>query len=115
MDEESSKAVDFLPATPLKISLSPWVSKRKAQSRKSDPRFTTTRDDIDANENEVWDLAFGVVPTSGIETFLLKWQGQLAVFELGPKGWQVKESFEKQTSIPRCLRKSSNPTSASNE
>jgi len=30
--------------------------------------------------------------------------GQLAVFELGPKGWQVKESFEKQTSIPRCLR-----------
>jgi len=114
MDEESSKAVDFLPATPLKISLSPWVSKEKLNRGNLDPRFTT-RDDIDANENEVWDLAFGVVPTSGIETFLLKWQGQLAVFELGPKGWQVKESFEKQTSIPRCLRKSSNPTSASNE
>jgi len=30
MDEESSKAVDFLPATPLKISLSPWVSKKSS-------------------------------------------------------------------------------------
>jgi len=76
--------------------------KKKLNRGNLDPRFTT-RDDIDANENEVWDLAFGVVPTSGIETFLLKWQGQLAVFELGPKGWQVKESFEKADIHPQVF------------
>jgi hypothetical protein len=102
MDEESSKAVDFLPATPLKISYLRGFQKKSSIEEIWIPRFTT-RDDIDANENEVWDLAFGVVPTSGIETFLLKWQGQLAVFELGPKGWQVKESFEKADIHPQVF------------
>jgi len=48
-------------------------------------------------------LAFGVVPTSGIETFLLKWQGAARRFRTGSEGWQVKESFEKADIHPQVF------------
>lgn len=102
MDEEYSKTVDFLPAEPLDISHFRRLQKNSSIERIWIPRFTT-RDNIDADENDVLDLPFGVVPTSGIETFLLKWKGQLAVFELNPKGWRVKEAIEKADIHPQVF------------
>jgi len=43
-----------------------------------------------------------VVPTSGIETFLLKWQGS-SPFSNWVEGWQVKESFEKADIHPQVF------------
>lgn len=94
--DEYPKTIDFLPSEELTLAdLRALKDNEDNSIRQVWVRRYPTLEEVDADGEEFWELSLGIVPITGIEEFILDWDGRVAVFELKDGDWQVNEPTER--------------------
>lgn len=94
-DEEFPKSVDFLPDETLNLSYLRRLQQNSSIEEIWIPRFGSLKE-VNADQEEIWDLSIGVVPITGIDYFIIEWDGKIIVFEFEDEGWHVEEPTERE-------------------
>lgn len=94
-DDEFPKNLDRFPERGFRLSELQYIQNNDAVRAVLIPRFTSF-DKIDCREKDVWDLSIGLIPTRGIEEFIVDGEEKIAVFKRNQEGWKITGVTDKE-------------------
>ena len=101
-NEKFPKPVNFLPDHRLSISDLQGLEKKSSTRRIWIPRYVSG-DDIDSDAEDVLDLSIGLIPKTGIESFVVEWKGHIVSFEFTDNQWQITNATDRDEIDPQIL------------